>query len=189
MIAHDFGGIITLRAHILQDCAYASLCLIDVVAVRPFGSPFFNLVAANRGVFTSVLDTVFNGMVRAYINDAKYKPLSPEVEDMLCKPWRKGERQGPEAFVRQIVQTDQKDVEEVEGRYEQVGKNMPVKVIWGIEDRWIPVEAAERVGKALGAKKVVLVEEAGHLIMFDQPERLAFEIAFWLNEVDGVVQK
>ena len=189
MIAHDFGGIITLRAHILQDCSYASLCLIDVVAVRPFGSPFFNLVAGNRDIFTSVLDTVFNGMVRAYINDAKYRPLSPEVEEMLCKPWRKGESQGPEAFVRQIVQTDQKDVEEVEGRYEQVGKKMPVKVIWGIEDRWIPVEAAERVGKALGAKKVVLVEEAGHLIMYDQPERLAFEIAFWLNEVGGVVQK
>ncbi|KAA8652850.1 hypothetical protein EYZ11_003312 [Aspergillus tanneri] len=183
VVAHDNGGLITLRANLLHGCLYASLCLVDVVAVRPFGSPFFRLVAQNPSVFTSIPDAIFQGMVRAYIQDASFKPLPKYVEDMLVKPWIAGGSQGQAAFIRQIVQADQWHAEEVEGRYAEVGSAMPVKVVWGKEDRWIPVDRAEKLASAVGAREVVLIGEAGHLIMFDQPERLATEIAVWLREV------
>ncbi len=44
VVAHDFGGAVSLRAHLLHGSPVASLLLVDVVALRPWGSPFFNLV-------------------------------------------------------------------------------------------------------------------------------------------------
>lgn len=183
VIAHDVGGLIALRASILHGCQYASLCLVDVVAVPPFGSPFFRLVAQNASIFASIPESTFRGTVCGYIRGASFKPLSSHVEDALVRPWADGGSQGQEAFIRQIVQADQRHVEEVEGRYGEVGGSMPVKIVWGKEDTWIPVDRAERLARLVGAKEVVLVEEVGHLIMFDQPERLATEIAMWLAQV------
>ena len=184
IVAHDVGGLISLRANILHGCEYASLCLVDVVAICPFGSPFFRLVAQYPSVFDSIPGAVFQGMVRAYIQGASFKPLPSSVEERLLNPWSAGGRQGQEGFIRQMVQADQRHVEVVEGRYSEVGAKIPVKVIWGQEDRWIPVDRAEKLGKMIKAREVVLVEEAGHLIMFDQPERLASEIAMWLMEME-----
>jgi pimeloyl-ACP methyl ester carboxylesterase len=53
---------------------------------------------------------------------------------------------------------------------------MPVKVIWGREDRWIDVRDAHRLGEKLGAKEIIVIEKAGHLIMYDQPGQLGVEL-------------
>jgi pimeloyl-ACP methyl ester carboxylesterase len=37
VIAHDIGGAVALRARLLHDATYASLALVDVVALRPWG--------------------------------------------------------------------------------------------------------------------------------------------------------
>lgn len=182
VIVHDNGGLISLRALILGGCKYASLCMIDVVAIRPFGSPFFRLVAANQNVFTDIPDHIFPGLVRSYIRGAASKPLSEEVLDMLVEPWETG-FQGKEGFVRQMVQADQRHAEEVEDRYGEVGQMMPVKVIWAKEDTWIPADRAHKLAKMVGAKEVTLIDAASHLVMYDQPERLATELAWWLDKV------
>ena len=60
------------------------------------------------------------------------------------------------------------------------GREIPVKIIWGARDKWLPVEVAARLGKALGAKEIVQIEEAGHLVMYDQPAQFGVEIGDWL---------
>lgn len=156
---------------------------MDVVAVLPFGSPFFRLVAENQAVFNAIPDAVYRGMLRAYIQGAAFKTVASNVEENLIRPWVGGGTQGQEAFMRQIAQADERHSEEVEGRYSEVGAAAPVKVIWGAEDRWIPADRAGRASGLVGAKETVVIEEAGHLIMFDQPERLTTEIVEWLGQV------
>jgi len=46
VVAHDFGGAVALRAHLIQGVPYRSLMLVDVVAIPPTGSPFFRLCSA-----------------------------------------------------------------------------------------------------------------------------------------------
>jgi pimeloyl-ACP methyl ester carboxylesterase len=178
VVAHDHGGLMALRAHLLHACDYASLCLIDVVAIGPFGQPLFKLVAENEAVFKQLTGPVFEGVVEAYIRDAAHKPLREETMKMLKAPWLK-DRAGREGFVRQMCQANSRSTSEVEGMYASVGEKMPVRIIWGKEDKWIPVETAERLGQALNAKDVVVLEGAGHLIMYDQPERLGLELGWW----------
>lgn len=182
VVAHDHGGLMTLRAHLLHGCDYASLCLIDVVALGPFGQPLFKLVAENQSVFEALTGPVFEGVVESYIRDAAHHELDKETMEMLKAPWISSE-EGRKGFVRQMVQANSRSAEAVEGRYPEVGQNLPVRVIWGTEDKWIPMETAERLKQRLNGTDVVLIEGAGHLIMYDQPGRLGVELGWWLKSV------
>jgi pimeloyl-ACP methyl ester carboxylesterase len=86
IIAHDFGGIISLRAHLLHGVQYKALFLADPVALRPIGSPFFKLVRQNASIFNAVPPSVFGGFIRSYISEASHKALPEPVLADLCAP-------------------------------------------------------------------------------------------------------
>jgi pimeloyl-ACP methyl ester carboxylesterase len=184
VIAHDHGGLMALRANLIHRCEYASLCLIDVVAIGPFGQPLFRTISSNPEVFEALPDMAIEGILESYIRNATYTELPQATMEMLKAPWlREG---GKKEFVRQLCQAAHRSTEEVERRYAEVGKAMPVKIIWGREDMWIDVKDATRLGEALGAREVVVVEGAGHLVMYDQPAHLGVELGVWLANVRGV---
>ncbi|KAJ9634313.1 uncharacterized protein PV06_00482 [Exophiala oligosperma] len=183
VVVHDFGGIISLRAHLCHGIQYASLCMVDPLAVSPFGSPLFRLVATNAAVFNNLPSHLSEDLVRSYIREAAFIPLSQSIEDMLVKPWTVDGLQGMAGYTRQVRQADQRDIEEVEQRYHEVGKAMPVKIIWGKNDVWIPMSAAKQLAQMIGTEEVAIVENAGHLIHYDQPVRLAVELSMWLEKV------
>ena len=187
VIAHDNAGLVALRLALQHDCRYKSLTLIDVVAVGPWGLPFFKLVADNEDVFNAIPPPMFDGIIRSYIRDAAHKALKKEDEDLLAEPWVSGDgRPGQEGLVHVLKQASTRKSDDVEGQYHEIGESgLPVRVIWGKEDKWVPCESAEKLKELIGGKcEVVLVEEAGHLIQLDQPERLMAEILTFLEDVD-----
>ncbi|KAL9577446.1 MAG: hypothetical protein Q9212_006360 [Teloschistes hypoglaucus] len=189
VIAHDNAGLVSLRMALQYGCVYKSLTLIDVVAVGPWGLPFFKLVAENPDVFKAIPPQMFDGITRGYIRNAAYKPLRKEDEDMLAEPWVSGnERPGQEGLVRVLQQASVRKSEDVERRYGRLGESgLPIRIIWGKDDKWLPCETAAKLKDLIGGKcEVVLIEEAGHLIQLDQPERLMAEIVLFLGEVDRV---
>ena len=180
VVAHDHGGLMSLRAHLLHGCEFASLCLINVVAIGPFGQPLFKLVAENENVFNSLTGPVFEGVVEAYIRDAAYQELSKETMLLLKNPWVLTD-EGRRGFVRQMIQANSRSTEEVENRYHAVGEKIPVQIIWATEDKWIPVETAERLKSKVKAQSVAYIEKAGHLVMYDQEGKLGVELGWWLR--------
>ena len=158
----------------------------------PWGLPFFKLVAENEEVFKAIPPNMFEGITRGYVRDAAYKPLRKEEEDMLAEPWVSVEgRPGQEGLIYAIQNAHNRKSDDVEGQYHRIGESeLPVKIIWGKEDRWVPCDSAEKLRGLIGGKtEVVLVEEAGHLIHLDQPERLMAEIVIFLGEVDKSIEK
>ncbi|KAJ5679687.1 hypothetical protein N7462_007931 [Penicillium macrosclerotiorum] len=182
VVAHDVGGLLALRAVLMHGCALASLCLVDVVAVGPFETPLFKLIAAHEGVFGALPGPMFAGVVEGYIREAAWAEIGTEVMEALKKPWIQND-QGRMGFLRQMVQASRRSVEEVEEQYGKVGEKMPVMVIWGAEDQWLPVETASRVKEKVQAREMVLIEGAGHLVMYDQPESFGVELTWWLKSV------
>lgn len=182
IVAHDNAGLVSLRLLLEHDINFASLCLIDVVAFGKSKLPFFKLVAENQSVFTAIPPTFVEGFVRAYVKTAMHKPITSEIEDLLCRPWFTGGTQGPERFLQEMVQAHHRDPGELEKEYSRVGGLVPTKIIWGGNDTWLPVERAQRLKDALNPEQVVIIEEAGHLIHYDQPGKLALEVGLWLNK-------
>lgn len=167
IVAHDYGGAVSLRAHLLHGRDYSALSLVDVVALRPWGSEFFRLVKENAEVFRRLPPTVHEGALRSYIATASHRGLTPEWESLLTEPWL-GE-EGQNAFYRQIAEADERYTDEVEPLYGEV--RAPVRVVWGTEDTWIPADRAHRLAAAVGTD-ARLVAGAGHLIQCDRPEAL-----------------
>lgn len=165
VIAHDFGGAVALRAHLLHGAEYAALALFDPVALAPWGSPFFRLVREHSAVFERLPGNLHEALVREYVRSASSPGLAPEVLDELVSPWT-GEA-GQPAFYRQIAQADQGYTDEIGHRYGEIA--VPVTVCWGEDDEWIPPVKGEQLAAAIPRSELHLVPRAGHLVQLDAP--------------------
>lgn len=177
VLAHDFGGCVALRAHLLHGASYARLALVDPVALAPWGSPSYRLLGSQAGVFAALPPALHEALVRAYIGSASAPGLHPRVLDGLVAPWL-GEA-GQSAFYRQIAQNDQRFTDEIEGLYGQV--EPPVLICWGTDDTWIPVDRAHRLAGLIPGSRLQLVEGAGHLVQEDAPAQLTAALVDFLR--------
>ncbi|MFC5230160.1 alpha/beta hydrolase [Pseudonocardia zijingensis] len=176
VVAHDYGGAVSLRAHLVHGVAYASLLLTDVVAIPPAGSPFFRLVQQHPDVLSRVPPYIHEALVRAYIADASHRELREDDLAALVTPWL-GE-EGQPAFYRQIAAYDERYLVENEALLGRI--DIPVNVVWGVEDTWIPITTGERLAAAIPGAGFTRVEGAGHLIQLDTPVVLATALRTWL---------
>lgn len=168
VVAHDFGGCTALRACLLGGCEYRSLTLIDPVALAPWGSPFVQHVRHHEAAFAGLPPYIHAAMLSAYIGGAVFRPLREEDMQRYMDPWL-GE-QGQAAFYRQIAQMEQRYTDEIESRYDEL--RCPVMILWGEEDRWIPIERGHELASRIPTARLRPVPAAGHLVQEDAPEAI-----------------
>ena len=193
VVAHDIAGAIVLRAHLIHQCEFASLLLMDTNAVLPWGDGFYKLARSEPDVFLKLPLSIYEAVVRAVIQSACFDPrrLLSGWEDTLARPWISSDGD-PEAdaeekqrsFIRQIAQANDADVAEMLDADMYANVRCDVKILWGEEDRWIPREKMESLISRMGTRvrDFIAIPEAGHLIMIDQPERVALELLSWLSQ-------
>jgi len=177
VVAHDFGGAVSLRAHLLHGARYRALALVDPVALAPWGSPFFRLVGEHSEVFEQLPPALHHALVREYIGSAGGPGLHPAVLDRLVAPWL-GEV-GQPAFYRQIAQADQCYTDEIQDRYGEIG--IPVLVCWGQDDAWIPAAKGEELAARIPGARLEPIAGAGHLVQEDAPAELTAALIGFLS--------
>lgn len=176
VISHDFGGAVSLRAHLLHGRAYRSLALVDVVALRPWGSPFFTLVNEHHEVFEKLPSNLHEALVREYISGASSPGLDSTVLDALVRPWTSAA--GQAAFYRQIAHADEAHTDEIEPLYSSI--QIPTLVVWGRDDTWIPEDRAHTLADTIPDAELCLINGAGHLIQEDAAVELTNCLQEWL---------
>ncbi|WP_017586198.1 alpha/beta fold hydrolase [Nocardiopsis ganjiahuensis] len=177
VVAHDFGGAVALRAHLLHGAAYSRLALVSPVALAPWGSPFFRLVGEHTEVFEQLPPALHRALVAEYVSSASAQGLRPGVLDRLVEPWTGPE--GQAAFYRQIEQADQAHTDEVQGLYPDIA--MPVLLAWGEQDTWIPPERSRRLAAMIPGLRTCPIEGAGHLVQLDAPAQLTAALVDFLQ--------
>jgi pimeloyl-ACP methyl ester carboxylesterase len=174
--AHDIGGAIVLRSHILHGQLFNRIALLDVVALAPWGTPFAHLVRQHADVFAQLPAFIYQGMLTAYIRSAAHQPLDDATLRALTQPWLGDEEQA--AFFRQIAQFDQRYTDELEPHYAAV--DVPVRILWGAHDTWIPLERGQRLQQMLPQATLHVIADVGHLLLVEAPETVGQElIAFF----------
>ena len=168
VIAHDFGGATALRAHLLDGCDYEKLLLFDPVAIRPWGSPFVQHVRNHEIAFAGVPEYLHRAILQAYIRGAVHRPISEAELEPYLAPWLGPV--GQPAFYRQIAQMDMKYTDEVQDRYGTI--RCPVKLLWGAEDQWIPVERGRELASMIPNCDCSEIAGSGHLMQEDAPEAI-----------------
>ncbi|MGW4290030.1 alpha/beta fold hydrolase [Streptomyces sp. NPDC004673] len=168
VVAHDFGGAVALRAHLLHGARYRALALVDPVALAPWGSPFFRLVGEHSKVFDQLPPALHQALVREYVSSASSPGLHPAVLDRLVQPWL-GEL-GQPAFYRQIAQADQCYTDEIQHRYGEL--DLPTLICLGQDDTWIPVAKGHELAARIPGARLEPIAGAGHLVQEDAPAEL-----------------
>ena len=173
VVAHDFGGATTLRAHLLHGCEFRAYLLMNVVAMRPWGSDFFEHVKRHVDAFTGLPPHIHEAVVRAYIRGAIVNELEPEDMEQLVAPWLS--ESGRVSFYRQFAQADEHFTAEVEPAYGDI--RCPVGIVWGKDDPWIPLERGRELHERIPQASFETMEGVGHLPQLEAPERVAKVIA------------
>jgi len=95
----------------------------------------------------------------------------------IVHPWTGPD--GKAAFYRQIAQADSGYTDEVQPLYTQI--SCPVLILWGREDAWIPVERGKTLHDMIPGSLFHVIQDAGHLVIEEQPVRLAEKILPFLR--------
>lgn len=182
VVAHDFGGATTLRAHLLHGCDFERYVLMNVVAMRPWGSAFFDHVGRHVEAFLGLPPHIHQAVVESYIKGALVNPIDAGDFERLVGPWLSEDGRG--SFYRQFAQADEAYTAEVEPLFGQI--RCPVRIVWGEDDPWIPLSRGRALGALIPHASFETLPGVGHLPQLEAPERvLALLAGFLAGESEG----
>ncbi len=177
VVAHDFGGATTLRAHLLHGCDYDRYLLMNVVALRPWGSAFFDHVGRHVEAFAGLPPHIHRAVVEAYIQGAIVTRIDDKDFAALVEPWLTEEGHG--SFYRQFAQADEKYTAEVEPAFGDI--RCAVKILWGEDDPWIPLERGRALHGLIPQASFETLSGVGHLPQLEAPDRVLDRIEAFLS--------
>lgn len=170
--AHDFGGATTLRAHLLHGCTFERYLLLNVVAMRPWGSAFFDHVGRHVEAFQGLPPHIHEALVSAYVRGALVHPIPDEDLDALVAPWLAED--GAASFYRQFAQADERYTAEVEPRFGEA--RCPVRIVWGEDDPWIPLARGRALHGLMPGAEFRSLPGTGHLPQLERPAAVLKEM-------------
>lgn len=172
LVGHDIGGATVLRAHLLEQRPVRGIVLLDAVALNPWNTPTTMHIRTHLDAYRSMPAHVYEEVVRAHLRTAVHRPLDAEVLDAYLAPWRGGV--GQAAYLRKIEQWTDADVGVLEALLPNL--DVPVRIVWGEEDRWLEREVALRLQALIPHAQLRLLPGAGHFAPEDEPEGVAREL-------------
>jgi pimeloyl-ACP methyl ester carboxylesterase len=168
VVAHDIGGAVALRALLLEGAVHRDLTLFDAVSGGEWERGLVSLILERAEVFEQLPDYAHEALVSSHLRHATNVGFRPGVLEAFLAPWRGAT--GQAAFYRQYSQIRQADTIEYEHLLGEV--SVPVRLVWGREDRILPPEYAEWLHDKIPRAKLSWVEGAGHLLQEDAPAQL-----------------
>jgi pimeloyl-ACP methyl ester carboxylesterase len=172
LVGHDIGGATVLRAHLLERRPAGAIVLLDAVALNPWNTPTTMHIRAHLDAYRSMPAHVYEEVVKAHLRTAVHRPLDAEVLDAYLAPWRG--QDGQTAYFRKIEQWTDADVGALETLLPTL--EIPVRIVWGEEDRWLEREVALRLQALIPQAQLRLLPGAGHFAPEDEPEGVAREL-------------
>ncbi|MGB1216762.1 MAG: alpha/beta fold hydrolase [Saprospiraceae bacterium] len=177
LCGNSLGGWITWEFALRYPYRVRKLILLDSagflddnsipLAFKMARTPFMNRVA-KYVIRKNILEQFLH---QVYYDNNK---VSPELLDRYYKLFT---REGnPEAFFMLVNKTAYKD-----NTRKLKGLETPTLIIWGEEDRWLPVENAHRFLNLIPRSRLVIYENTGHIPMEEEPEDTAAEVRRFIH--------
>src|SRR3954469_9768091 len=178
LVVHDWGGLIGLRWACDHPGAVWALC-ISSTGFFPDGKwrgPGEVLRTAGQGEqFVDGLDRDGLGGLLGSVSSG----IGPDAVDEYFKAFAdEPRRRGQLELYRS---GDFEKLKPYEGRLAALG--VPTLVLWGPEDRYVPIAAAHRFARELPDCELRVVQGAGHFVFDDAPEAAGEAVVRFLERV------
>ena len=179
VVAFDFAPIFALRAHLFDGLGVGAFVFADAAVVPPFVTDFSRLARENIGVMRQLPVHIAEGMIAAHLAGTTYRPMLPDASEAYMSPWR-GE-DGVAAYWRAVARYDEDMAAPLVARLDQL--TVPVRLLWGDNDAWIPPDKGRELAAALPAAELRFIPESGHFSPEDNPVAFAEEILDFEREL------
>lgn len=107
----------------------------------------------------------------------RYERMTPPELEVYLAPWR-GK---PLALRRAFLAVDGRGLEGTEEALAAL--EIPVFVLWGEEDPFLPAERGERLGELIPTSTTALLPGVSHYLMEDAPETVGPLVSHWLRRM------
>jgi haloalkane dehalogenase len=184
LLVHDWGGLIGLRWACDHPEAVNALVLTDTgffpdgrwhgiaKSLKTEGEGEQVVENMNRDLFAMAVRQVSADMPDEAI-DEYYKTYSdPERKQSQLDLYRSGDFSKLNAY---------------DGKLGALG--VPTLIVWGAKDEFAPLRGGYRFHKQIPGASMVVLEEAGHFLMEDQPDRVAGEISGFLAGITSTTAR
>lgn len=165
VVAHDMGTGVAVVAATQYGRPFERLVLMSAAICPPAVTGGTLHVKQNLHAYATMPAATWVPMVRAKIATATHTPMEPTTVEVYAQPWLGPD--GQAAYLRLVEQIDEALVERTYSALERL--DMPVRVIWGEEDTWLPVEQAEQVANRIPNAELSVVPGGGHFLPEDAP--------------------
>jgi len=172
LAVHDWGGLIGLRWACDNPSAVVALVITDT-GFFPDGR-WHGMAKSLRteGEGEQIVANVNRDLLAMAL-----RQISPALpEDALEEFWKAyGDDDRRQNQLDLYRSGDFEKLEPYRGRLTALG--VPAKIVWGAKDEFAPVAGAYRFKKELPDAELVVLDDAGHFLMEDDPDRVAREIS------------
>ena len=179
---HDWGGLIGLRWACDHPAAVRGLVITDTgffpdgrwhgmaKTLRTEGEGEELLANINRDMFGAAMRHISPGLPAAAVSEFWKAYGDEERRRSQLDLYRSGD------FAK---------LEPYDGKLATLG--VPAVIVWGAQDEFAPVGGAYRFQKQLPEADLVVLDDAGHFVMEDYPDRVATEVRAFLESLHSAV--
>jgi haloalkane dehalogenase len=184
LVVHDWGGLIGLRWACDNPGAVSALVISD--------SGFFP-EGKWHGLAKSLQKEGEGEQIVAGINRelfaAGLRQVSAEIpEDAIDEYWKAYGDEDRRQNQLDLYRSGQfSKLEPYRGKVAAL--DVPTLLVWGAKDGFAPVAGGYRFQKEIPGARLVVLEEAGHYLMEDDPVRVGAEVGTFLAELANVAAK
>jgi len=181
-VGNSMGGWLTWRAGLSVPERTAGLVLIDAsgAQVEQKSKPYLGARLAQSWVGQMLLPEITpRFLVKSSLEETVAKP-EQLTEELVDRYWELLRFPGN----RQAAVDRAKTPREPE-KWREIGSlKIPVLLLWGEQDKVIPLSHARAFEAAIPGSKLIIYGDAGHLPMEETPEQVARDIDAWIEAVN-----
>jgi pimeloyl-ACP methyl ester carboxylesterase len=178
VVVHDWGGFIGLA----WACEHPDRVSALVISDTGFFADgrWHGMAEAVRGengerIVAAIDRSGFEGLLR---NSA---PFDDDDVEAYWAPFAEG--RGQRATLDFYRSMDFSKLAPYEGRLAELG--VPTLLLWGAEDEFAPIGGARRFEREIPGARLVVIDDAGHFVFDQQPERCGREVVAFLEAEGG----
>jgi pimeloyl-ACP methyl ester carboxylesterase len=177
LVGNSLGGAAVMVIAARRPDRVAALVLVDAISPEtPIPWPAAALRTPVLGELALALST--RATVAIGLRSKIYARPSSVTPDAIDDAWRPLTIPGTRRAALAAIRSEPKRFLGLESRI-----SVPTLVVWGEQDRLIPVSEAPRLAARIRGARLAIIPDAGHLPQREQPQRFSAEMRGFLAEV------